>query len=206
MKHLPNLLTIFRCWLALWAGWLILQARDGSTYLPLLVFVVAAVSDLLDGFLARKLKAESAFGAFLDPVADKLLVGLALLAMCAISGWVWWVWVPTALIVVRDSAITVLRLLWSGGLAVTALAKWKTAAEMSGIVSWLIALALSGAPGFPSDPDALHESYIVVSHSVTFLMGIGLALVWVAALLSVWTGLLYLAAYIRRPKYQNDRA
>jgi len=72
-----------------------------------LMFVAAAITDWLDGYLARYLNQMSAFGAFLDPVADKAAIGTAMVGL-SIQGRLWW-WV-TIVILFREIAVTVLRL------------------------------------------------------------------------------------------------
>ena len=78
MLNLPNILTLIR--LVLIPVFIILfyLPSDRSNFYAALVFIVAAFTDLLDGYLARKLKLTTKFGAFLDPVADKIIVCTAL--------------------------------------------------------------------------------------------------------------------------------
>jgi cardiolipin synthase (CMP-forming) len=100
-----------------------------------IVFVVAALTDWLDGYLARKLNQTSAFGAFLDPVADKLMVAAALIALVGldrVSDWV------AVVIIGREIAISALRE-WMAqmgaakSVAVNMLGKVKTVAQMVAI-------------------------------------------------------------------------
>ncbi len=137
------------------------------------VFVVAALTDWFDGYLARKLNQTSAFGAFLDPVADKLMVAGALLLLVqlgrtnAIIAFV---------IIGREIAITALRE-WmaqigaSKSVAVSSLGKVKTAAQMIAIPMLLYAYPLFG---------------------VVDTLFIGERLLEVAALLTLWSMLYYL--------------
>ncbi|MGA1342579.1 MAG: CDP-alcohol phosphatidyltransferase family protein, partial [Hyphomonas sp.] len=74
----------------------------------LLSFISGALTDFLDGWAARQFKAESRFGVWLDPIADKLLVGLALLGL-ALTLKTWLIYVPAALIIARDVFMTWLR-------------------------------------------------------------------------------------------------
>ena len=98
LKWLPNALTIARCILAIVVGYTILdfdrnlRAGDGAglmAFLPCALFSFVALTDWLDGWLARKLNAESAFGARLDPIGDKLLSASTLLALSFIENWAW---------------------------------------------------------------------------------------------------------------------
>lgn len=171
LKWLPNALTLMRCGLSLLVGWLILQASDGS-FVPFIAFVVVASTDFLDGWAARRLDATSAFGAFLDPVADKLLVGISLLALSQMQSWHLGLLIPTIAIIARDVIATGLRLVPKIEIPVSQLAKWKTALEMVGIGALLLAGGLMN----------------------TQIWQVGLVLVWAAAALSIYTLGLYLGA------------
>jgi cardiolipin synthase (CMP-forming) len=98
---LPNLLTLARLALAPFVIAAIMRQRHGAA---LLVFAIAAVTDALDGYLARKLGAASAAGAYLDPIADKLLLSGVYLALAAISSVPWWL---VAVIFGRDLLILI---------------------------------------------------------------------------------------------------
>jgi len=87
MHHLPNLLTLLRLLLVPPVAWLILSGTYGAA---LLLFVLAAVSDALDGFLARRFGWSSRLGALLDPLADKLLLVVSCVCLSLaglIPGW-----------------------------------------------------------------------------------------------------------------------
>lgn len=173
LSWLPNSLTIGRIAGALVCAVSILSGRPG---LALTAFVLAALTDLLDGWLARALDAISAFGAWLDPIADKLLAGLVLAAL-SLQSPTWTLIVPTGLIILRDAMVSHWRMRLGGGhaLPVLGLSKWKTALEMIAIGLLLAApLASDGRSG------AVFWS--------------GLACLWLAALASVLTGLKYFRA------------
>jgi len=124
-------------------GWLAAPVRDA---LAALAFVVAALTDWLDGWLARRWNQTSAFGAFLDPVADKLMVCAALLILLHLGR----VDVFIALIIIgREIAISALRewmarLGASASVAVHWLGKVKTIAQMVAIPCLLLWHPLSG--------------------------------------------------------------
>lgn len=124
------------------------------------IFLVAAITDWLDGYLARKWDQASAFGAFLDPVADKLMVTAALVLLCTIQPagparalpWL----LPTAAIVITAREITVSALReWAsaaGGdahkaVAVNNIGKWKTAFQMTSLTLLLFFRDAVGATG-----------------------------------------------------------
>jgi len=177
---LPNVLTLARCALAGVVAWLIIALPEGSLW-PLLTFILVAATDYVDGFAARRLNAMSAFGAFLDPVADKLLVGASLVALMVQQDMDLLLLVPAAAIIFRDVIATGLRLLPGVSMPVSVLAKWKTGLEMIAIAGLLLALVL-GSP---------------------LLWNTGLVLLWAAALLAVYTLGLYVGALLAN---QNDRA
>ncbi len=138
---IPLLLMVY----SLPIEWLTL---DGRNRLATSLFVGAALTDWLDGWLARKLHQTSAFGAFLDPVADKLLVASALIVLVDIERTSAWI---AAVIIGREIAISALRewmarLGQSRNVAVNLLGKVKTAAQMSAIPMLLFNDVLLGIP------------------------------------------------------------
>jgi len=99
IRHLPNMLSALRLLAAPFAAWLILQDHDIAA---VLIFAAAGASDGLDGFIARRWGVTSAFGAWLDPIADKLLMLFCFTALYYIGATPLWLLV---LVVVRDLAI-----------------------------------------------------------------------------------------------------
>ena len=153
---------------------LFLVAGPLGEALRLVVFVAAAVTDWLDGRVARASGTTSRLGAALDPAADKMLVLGTLLLLTAQGGIAGAAVVAVAAILLREVLISGLR--EAGGRAgepvqTLVLAKWKTAAQMTALAI-LLAGSLAGR---------IHP----------LLPGLGVALLWVAALLSVVTGGIY---------------
>ncbi|MCD4829569.1 MAG: CDP-diacylglycerol--glycerol-3-phosphate 3-phosphatidyltransferase [Candidatus Cloacimonetes bacterium] len=147
MKYVPNALTIFRIVLVPVFVWLVFFFEPHHTGLPLglAVFVIASITDWLDGSLARRFGIISDFGKLMDPLADKLLVTAVLAALMlpplsAISVWV------VAIIVAREVVVTILRKVYaSRGIVVAAniWGKLKTVLQMAGGVAalaWFAAL------------------------------------------------------------------
>lgn len=99
LRYLPNALTFLRLLLAVPLGYLILRQEYG---MALAVGFLAGVTDALDGFAARKLDSFSQLGAALDPVADKILVTIALLCLASVEIVPWWVAIT---IITRDLVI-----------------------------------------------------------------------------------------------------
>ena len=176
MWNIPNMLTVIRI--------LLIPVFVGIYYLPLawanlacaLVFSAAAITDWLDGYLARRWGQVSALGAFLDPVADKLMVAVALILLVqtnptpALA-------VPAAIIICREITVSALRE-WMAELgararvAVSMIGKFKTAAQMVAIVLLLYRQDLLGIP----------------------IMASGFVLLYIAAVLTLWSMFVYLRA------------
>ncbi|MFO7858966.1 MAG: CDP-diacylglycerol--glycerol-3-phosphate 3-phosphatidyltransferase [Ectothiorhodospiraceae bacterium] len=140
------------------------------------IFTLAAVTDWLDGWLARRLEQTSAFGAFLDPVADKLMVAVALVALVAANPSPWFA-LPAAVIIGREIAVSALRE-WMAELgkranvAVSLIGKFKTAAQMVAIILLVLDTPVAGLP----------------------VSMIGLVLLYVATVLTLWSMIVYLRA------------
>jgi cardiolipin synthase len=99
IRHIPNMLSALRLLAAPLAAWLILSHHDTAS---LIVFAAAGASDGLDGYVARRWGVTSRFGAWLDPVADKLLMLFCLTALYIVGATPVWL---LALVVARDAAI-----------------------------------------------------------------------------------------------------
>lgn len=143
------------------------------------IFWLAAVTDWLDGYLARKLQQTSAFGAFLDPVADKLIVAAALIMITESYASIW-ITVPAILLMSREIYVSALRE-WMGQqgkrnvVEVSFIGKAKTMAQM---------LALIGL---------LSELEQIQGFSL-YWVSLGYGLLYVAAVLSVWSMVAYTVA------------
>jgi cardiolipin synthase (CMP-forming) len=140
MFSLPNLLTLFRIAVILPLVGLFYIQQPWAVWSALALYIVAALTDFFDGYLARTMNQMSAFGRFLDPIADKLFVA-ATLVMLAGFGRIPGVWlIPAIVIMMREILIAGLREFLGPHkivLPVSRLAKWKTAAQM-GAIGFLI--------------------------------------------------------------------
>jgi CDP-diacylglycerol--glycerol-3-phosphate 3-phosphatidyltransferase len=172
--NIPNWLTLFRISLIpifVLVFYLPIEGRHMGTAI---LFALAAFTDWLDGFLARKLKQVSPLGTFLDPVADKLVVAVALVLLVQAYASPWLA-LPAAIIVGREIVISALRE-WMAELgnrcrvAVSYLGKIKTSSQMVAVI-----LLLSQNPA--------HYTYIT---------WIGLVGIYAAALLTLWSMVMYL--------------
>ncbi len=133
----PNILTLLRLLAAPGIVVMLLYfTRPWADWFALLLFLFAAVTDFLDGYLARAWKQESRFGAMLDPIADKAMVIIALMVITGFSGMNPWFLLPAAMIMFREVFVSGLREYLgdrSKLLKVTQLARWKTTAQMIAI-------------------------------------------------------------------------
>ena len=134
--NLANALTIFRIAVIPVIIAFFYIPEDWAVWAAVFVYTIAAVTDFFDGWVARTYNQVSAFGRFLDPIADKLVVGVALMLVVAfdrIDGlWV----IPAIIILVREIFIAGLREFlapYKVSLPVSKLAKWKTAAQLIAI-------------------------------------------------------------------------
>jgi len=144
------------------------------------IFVVAASTDWIDGYLARRWHATTRWGAILDPIADKVLVTGAILGVLT-SGSVPQIAIPCGLILFREFAVSALRETVAGKvkLPVTLLAKWKTTLQ-------LVAL---GAQLFARNWDGFGLEFDYYPWFQTFAD----VLIWAAAIITLWTGWQYFA-------------
>ena len=151
-KSIPTILTLCRI---VFIIPLILLVMQGNDLIAFLLFTAITLTDFLDGFLARRWEAESRLGAFLDPIADKLLV-IAIMFTLVANGTITGIWLALPiLITAREIWVPGLRgFLPSGDLAlpVSKLAKWKTTAQMVALALLILAgkdpISLSFLSGF----------------------------------------------------------
>ena len=180
---LPNALTLMRVVLIpLFVALFFLESATGQ-WLALAVFAIASITDFFDGWLARRLGQLSAFGRFLDPIADKLLVAAALLMLVGFGQISGLVIIPAVVILCREILVSGLREYLAGvavGLPVSKLAKWKTTVQMFAL-------------GFLIVGDAAHP---FVPPSIPIRM-IGEAGLWIAAAITLVTGWDYMRAGLR---------
>jgi len=173
--NIPNLITVLRVLLIPIFILLFYLPYHWSYVASASVFAFAAATDWLDGYLARRLEQSTPFGAFLDPVADKLMVAVALVLLVQEHGNLW-LTLPAAVIIGREIVVSALRE-WMAELgaraqvAVSNLGKWKTAAQMLALV-------------------------ILLAHpkAFSFWVVLGYTLLMVSAGLTLWSMVQYLRA------------
>ena len=136
MKHFPNIITILRIVASIAVPFLILDGRLGVRGLAFGLFAFAAITDWLDGYLARRWNVLSKLGQMLDPIADKLLITGSLLALVAADRAHLPILYPALLIIFREIFVSGLREylgMMRVALPVTSYAKYKTALQFIAI-------------------------------------------------------------------------
>ncbi|MDP2713224.1 CDP-diacylglycerol--glycerol-3-phosphate 3-phosphatidyltransferase [Rheinheimera sp.] len=177
MWNIPNLLTLFRLFLIPVFILCFYSGVENARFWAAFVFWLAAITDALDGYLARKLEQSTPFGAFLDPVADKVMVAVALV-LIAVDSMSLWVTIPAIIMISREIVISALRE-WMAELgkranvAVSNMGKYKTIAQM---------LALIGLIWRP-------ELWLV-----SWFTPAGMILLYIATVLTLWSMYSYLKA------------
>ena len=178
--NLPNLLTYGRILAVPIVAALLMWGGDTARWAALGIYVVAAITDFLDGYLARKWQQQSALGRMLDPIADKVLVSVVLLVLAAdgilFGGHMW----AAIIILAREVLVSGLREFLGElrvSVPVTQIAKWKTTVQLLAI-GFLIA-------GPTGDKIIPHTTQV------------GLVFLWIAAALTLYTGYDYFRAGLR---------
>ncbi len=174
MFNIPNSLTLLR--IALIPVFVLIFYLDirHANFYACAVFVLAALTDMLDGYLARKLEQTSKLGAFLDPVADKLMVAVVLVLLVEKHPTPWLA-LPAAVIIGREITVSALRE-WMAELgarsrvSVSNLGKFKTGCQMTSLILLILGQTLFFIPCYDA----------------------GLILLYIAALLTLWSMFDYL--------------
>lgn len=173
MPNIPNILTGFRI--------LLIPFFVVCYYLPVnwaapvaaFIFFLAAITDILDGYLARKLDQSTPFGAFLDPVADKIMVAVSLVMIVDHYALIW-ITIPAMIMICREIIISALRE-WMAELgerasvAVSSLGKIKTMSQMGALF------------------------LLIWQHSIE-MEWVGFTLLYIATVLTLWSMVIYLKA------------
>ena len=195
MLSLPNILTIMRIALVPVFALAFVLPGDAARITAFVIFCIAGVSDALDGLAARKLNAGSEFGRMLDPIADKILVAVALMMIVAegsirqfnltmsLTGLLRLV--PALIILAREILVSGLREFLAGAkvsIPVTVFAKFKTTLQMIAIGAMILT--------------PLADKFLPDMQAITY-SAFAYGLLWVAAALTVYTGYVYFRAGLR---------
>ena len=189
--NLPNLLTLLRLVAAPGVPLMFLFiSRPFADFAALALFVLAAVTDWIDGHLARSWQQESRFGAAMDPIADKAMVVIALVVITGYSGMNPWLILPATVILFREVFVSGLREFLGADAAtlkVTRIAKWKTTARMIAIAMMFLGTGLDFFE--KGHAPLVGEGRLPWSDSWSDLATqMGLLLMWVAAVMTAITG------------------
>jgi CDP-diacylglycerol--glycerol-3-phosphate 3-phosphatidyltransferase len=186
----PNYLTLARILMVPILVVVLLTRVPQYEIIGVLLFWAAGLTDLLDGYLARKWKQVTTLGKLLDPLADKLLVAGALISLVEMDMAPAWM---TFIILGREIAITGLRGIASEeGITIAAerLGKWKLGAQIAAISCLLVGpkvdswfLQWTGL--------GIFRHFISLPKPFSFFWGMGVLLLWVAMILAVWSAVSY---------------
>jgi CDP-diacylglycerol--glycerol-3-phosphate 3-phosphatidyltransferase len=190
--NIPNLLTMARIAAIPFFVWLLDSPTPVRDFWACIVFTVAAITDVLDGYLARKLGVVSVLGKFLDPLADKLIVMAALVWMVPMGRIPAWV---VVVLLAREISVTGLRsVAASEGVVISAgnEGKTKTALQMIGIVALIL--------GYP-----YHLSYLGIDLGVVDMVHVGRMLVYLSLLFSFASAAQYVRLFAAAVEAKEQR-
>ena len=176
MFNLANIVTLIRVALVPLVVLLFFAEFTGHHLWAAAIFTAASISDWLDGYLARKLNQTSEFGAFLDPVADKLLVVMALVLLAANHPHIWFV-LPTAVIIAREVFVSALR-------------EWMATSNQRNLVK-------VGYIGKVKTTVQMIAIIVLMAADETWpqtILWLGYVLIYVSAVFSLWSMIQYLSA------------
>ena len=206
--NLPNILTVLRLLAAPFVAFaFVVFSSPTADYLAFVLFVGAAITDFFDGYLARRWNQTSNFGRMLDPIADKVMVVIALALLVGVWQGSVWIVIPAVFILFREVFVSGLREFLGDRkdlLAVTRLAKWKTTVQMFAIGVLFLAGVFQDnlrALYYQTDPanfqavlegTAPDELGIIMAERLSSgFSGVGIGLLWIAGILTLITGLDY---------------
>jgi CDP-diacylglycerol---glycerol-3-phosphate 3-phosphatidyltransferase len=190
--NIPNLLTMARIVAIPFFVWLLDTPTPRRGFWACIVFTLAAITDVLDGYLARKLGVVSVLGKFLDPLADKLIVMAALVWMVPMGRIAAW---AVVLLLAREISVTGLRsVAASEGVVISAgnEGKTKTALQMIGIVALVL--------GYP-----YHLGYAGIDLGVVDLVHVGRMLVYLSLLSSFASAAQYVRLFAAAVEAKEKR-
>jgi CDP-diacylglycerol--glycerol-3-phosphate 3-phosphatidyltransferase len=180
--NIPNLLTLFRILTVPVLVALLFSSSPLTSFFAALIFSIASLTDLLDGYIARYQKSETAIGKLLDPMADKLLINSALIMLIPLGRIPAWM---VVLIVGREIAVTGLRGIASIERRVIAASIWGKAKTV------FQSIALIGL--------LLHYEYSWIDFHF-----VGMLLMWIALFITLWSGIDYFINFYKAQKNNPD--
>ncbi|PPI88098.1 CDP-diacylglycerol--glycerol-3-phosphate 3-phosphatidyltransferase [Candidatus Pantoea edessiphila] len=178
--NIPNILTLSRFFLIPFFVMFFYIPINNSTFISTLIFIIAALTDLFDGFLARRWKQTTNFGSVLDPIIDKIMVTIALILVSE-HFHICWITIPTMIIISREIIVSALRQ-WIYSVnnlnrnnnlncnIVSKISKIKTTLQMLSLIALLW-------------------------HPNIFIIKIGLILIYMALIFTLWSMFLYIKIF-----------
>ncbi len=195
--NLPNYLSFARILMVPILVVVLLTRVTNHELIGVLVFWVASLTDLLDGYLARRWKQVTTLGKLLDPLADKLLISGALISLVELDLAPAWM---TFIILGREMAITGLRGIASEeGITIAAerMGKWKLGAQIAAISCLILGPKLDAWLYEWTHLD-IFRLFIHLPRPFSFFWGMGMLLLWVAMILAVWSAASYFRSFWRK--------
>ena len=195
--NLPNYLTLARILMVPVLVVVLLTRVTNHEIIGVLLFWAASITDLLDGYLARRLGQVTTLGKLLDPLADKLLVAGALISLVEMGMAPAWM---TFIILGREMAITGLRGIASEeGITIAAegLGKWKLGAQIAAISCLILGPKLDAWLYEWTHLD-IFRLFIRLPRPFSFFWGMGMLLLWLAMILAVWSAVSYFRTFWRK--------
>jgi len=190
--NIPNLLTFARILMIPLCLWLLDQDTPRAGFWSAIVFTLAAITDLLDGYLARKLNVVSVLGKLIDPLADKLIVMASLVWMVPMGRMPGW---AVIVLLAREFSVTALRsVAASEGVIISAgqEGKTKTALQMIGIIALLV--------GYP-----YHLTYAGLDLGVVDCTVVGRALVYLSLVFSLASAAQYVGLFAQAVEAKEEK-
>jgi CDP-diacylglycerol--glycerol-3-phosphate 3-phosphatidyltransferase len=195
--NLPTYLTFARILMVPILVVVLMTKVQAYEIIGVLVFWVASITDLLDGYLARRWKQVTTLGKLLDPLADKLLVSGALISLVELNlAPAWMVFI----ILAREMAITGLRGIASEEgitIAAEAMGKWKMGAQIASISCLILGPKLDGWM-FQWTQWEFFQFFIQLNKPYSFFVGMGVLLLWAAMVLALWSAVSYFRAFWKK--------
>lgn len=179
--NIPNLLSLFRLVAIPFVVFFLFFSGPLASFMAALIFSLASLTDLLDGYIARQQKTETLIGQLLDPMADKLLITSAMIMLISLERIPAWI---VVLIVGREIAVTGLRGIASAQGIIIAASKWGKAKTVFQCIA-LIGLLL-------------HYEYLGINFHLLGMILLGIALV-----ITLWSGLDYFFKFYRAQKKEQ---
>lgn len=195
--NLPNYLSFARILMVPILVVVLLTRVTNHELIGVLVFWVASLTDLLDGYLARRWKQVTTLGKLLDPLADKLLISGALISLVELDLAPAWM---TFIILGREMAITGLRGIASEeGITIAAegLGKWKLGAQIAAISCLILGPKLDAWLYEWTHLD-IFRLFIRLPRPFSFFWGMGMLLLWLAMILAIWSAVSYFRTFWRK--------